>query len=86
MTKEEYFYWNDDNMKRSLNDIRKCCLKLQFSWEHPPLLKIPLEHIVLDELQLMLRITGKYSCVSIYKYLTNYQGVLLSIRENKRMV
>ena len=36
-----------------------CCLNEQFSCVHPPLLNIPLENVVLDEMHLMLRITGK---------------------------
>lgn len=57
MTKPEDFYWGI-NLKRTLEDIRQCCLKQLFSCERPPLLNIPLENIVLDELHLMLRITG----------------------------
>lgn len=57
MTKPEDFYRLDE-MRRTLDDIRKCCLKLEFSCERPPLLNIPLENVILDELHLMLRITG----------------------------
>ncbi len=57
MTRPEDFYWMDD-IRRTLDDIRQCCLKHQFSCERPPLLNIPMENIVLDELHLMLRITG----------------------------
>jgi hypothetical protein len=59
MTKPEDFYRLDD-IRRTLADIRRCCLKLQFSCERPPLLNIPLENVVLDELHLMLRITGMF--------------------------
>ena len=58
MTKPQDCYWMAD-IKRTLEDIRKCCLKRQFSCDRPPLLNILLENIVLDELHLMLRITGK---------------------------
>ena len=54
MTRPEDFYWMD-NIRRTLDDIRACCLKHQFSCD---LLNIPIDHIVLDELHLMLRITG----------------------------
>ncbi|CAB3986080.1 Hypothetical predicted protein [Paramuricea clavata] len=46
-----------ENIRRTLDNIRECCLNQTFSCEHPPLLNIPLENIVLDELHLMLRIT-----------------------------
>lgn len=57
MTKPENFYW-EDNIRRTLDDIRACCIKLEYSCERPPLLNIPVENIILDELHLMLRITG----------------------------
>ncbi|CAB4027472.1 Hypothetical predicted protein [Paramuricea clavata] len=49
MTKPQDFYWTID-IKRTLEDIRQCCLKKQFSCDCPPLLNIPLENVVLDEL------------------------------------
>jgi hypothetical protein len=58
MTKTQDFYWSSD-IRRTIEDIRQCCLKKRFSCDHPPLLSIPLGNIVLDELHLMLRITGK---------------------------
>ena len=57
MTKSEDFY-DMENITRTLDNIRECCLNQTFSCERPPLLNIPLENIVLDELHLMLRITG----------------------------
>lgn len=57
MTKPEDFYMGED-IKRTLEEIRQCCLKLEYSCERPLLLNIPQENIVLDELHLMLRITG----------------------------
>ena len=59
MTKPEDFYRLDD-IRRTLGDIRRYCLKLQFSCERPPPLNIPLENVVLDELHLMLRMTGMF--------------------------
>jgi hypothetical protein len=44
---------------RSLKDIQDCALKNQFSCQHKPLLEVKLENVVLDELHLMLRITGQ---------------------------
>ncbi|CAB4025926.1 Hypothetical predicted protein [Paramuricea clavata] len=58
MTKSQDFYLIGD-IKRTLEDIKACCLKKQFSCERPPLLNIPVENIVLDELHLMLRVTDK---------------------------
>lgn len=63
-------------MARTLEEIKKCALSQTHSCVHQPLLNIPLENIVLDELHLMLRITGVVSThfpptgsslVSIYK-------------------
>ena len=53
MTKPMNFYWEEH--KRTLAGMRRCALKQQYSCQHPPLLNIPLEHVVLDELHLMLR-------------------------------
>ena len=58
MSKPKDFYW-DDSRKRTLEDIKLSAQKQQFSCQHPPLLNIPLENVVLDELHLMLRVTGK---------------------------
>ena len=57
MSKSQDNYWMV-NIKRTLEDIRQCCLKQEFSCQRPPLLDIPLDNIVLDELHLMLRVTG----------------------------
>jgi hypothetical protein len=57
MTKPMNFYW--ENCRRTLADMKKCALKKTMSCEHLPLLDKPLENVVLDELHLMLRITGK---------------------------
>ena len=58
MSKPKDYYW--ENVVRSLTDIRNCAAKNIYSCEHQPLLNIPLENVVLDELHLMLRITGWY--------------------------
>ena len=57
MSKSKDNYWMV-NIKRTLEDIRQCCLKQEFSCQRPPLLDIPLDNIVLDELHLKLRVTG----------------------------
>ncbi|CAH3172702.1 unnamed protein product [Porites lobata] len=57
MTKPMNHYW--ENGKRTIDEMKRCSLKQQFCCEHPPLLDIPLENVVLDELHLMLRVTDK---------------------------
>ena len=52
-------YWETHDC-RSLKDIKDCALKNQFSWQHQPLLEVKLENVILDELHLMLRITGDH--------------------------
>ena len=59
---DTYFRWDmskpmdfwETNECRSLKDIQDCAKKRMFSCQHKPLL----ENVVLDELHLMLRITG----------------------------
>ena len=54
-------YYESSLKKRTLEDIKKCChLKRgnkNFCCVNPPLLNIPLDHIILDELHLLLRVT-----------------------------
>jgi ATP:corrinoid adenosyltransferase len=50
-------YWETHD-HRTIEDIKSCALKSVFSCQHQPLLDIKLENVVLDELHLMLRITG----------------------------
>lgn len=57
MLKPQDYYWND-TIVRSLKDIKECVKKQTYSCEHMPLVNIPLENVTLDELHLMLRITG----------------------------
>ena len=59
MSKELTFWENEHG--RSNTDIQECALKGTFSCQHLPLLDIKLENIVLDELHLMLCITGEKS-------------------------
>lgn len=59
MTKPDTLY-DSSPQKRTIEDLRKCChLKKgkNFCCINPPLLDIPLDHIILDELHLLLRIT-----------------------------
>jgi hypothetical protein len=57
MSKPENYY-SEKPIARTLEEIRKCALKQSCSCVHQPLLNVPLDNIVLDELHLMLRITG----------------------------
>jgi hypothetical protein len=57
MSKQQDYYWGDD-IVRTQKDIKECAKKSQYSCDHQPLLNIKLENVVLDELHLMLRITG----------------------------
>lgn len=63
MSKPMDFYITDKEMIRTLEDIKKCALKNSYSCEHVPLVNIPLENIVLDELHLMLRVTGEQTYI-----------------------
>ena len=51
-------YYNDGIMRRTLQTIKDCAWKQSLSCAYQPLLNIPLENVVLDELHLMLRVTG----------------------------
>ena len=57
MSKPEKHY-SSEEYARSLTKIRKWVLKKEYSCDHPPLLDVSLENVVLDELHLMLRVTG----------------------------
>ena len=57
MTKPQNYYWGD-HVVRKICDTREDAKHNKHSCEHQPLLNIPLENVVLDELHLMLRITG----------------------------
>ena len=72
MTKDEMFYYSE-NMRRTLEEIRCLCLKKKhnFGCISPPLLDIELGNVRVDELHLLLRITGLndtiYICTTIIK-------------------
>ena len=53
-------YYNSDPIRRTLKELHEFPMKSKgenFCCVHKPLLNIPLDHIILDELHLMLRIT-----------------------------
>ena len=64
MSKVEDYYWNDE-MRRTLEDIVQRCTqkKDNFGCILPPLLNIKLDNVRVDELHLLLRITGMYTSV-----------------------
>ena len=57
MSKDKDFYCKAD-IARTLAGIKKSAKKHEKPCDHQPLLEIPLENIILDELHLMLRVTG----------------------------
>ena len=57
MSKSKDFYHQESN-KRTLEKIKEYYKTRQYSCEHYPLLNIELDNVVLDELHLMLRVTG----------------------------
>ena len=65
MSKPESHYCSDE-LKRTLEELFDLCTKKKnnFGCISPPLLHIKLENVRIDELHLLLRITGKY----IYGY------------------
>ena len=77
MTRPRDFYWTI-YIKGTLEDIRKSCLKKQFLFDRPPLLNIPLEDDVLDELHLMPRVTGECTIMFNFSHslITIYQSVV----------
>ena len=56
MSKPEDFCWGD--LARTLNKLKEWATRSKFSCEHQPLIDIKLENVVLDELHLMLHVTG----------------------------
>ena len=50
-------YWRGD-IARTLEEVKEGAQKNKYSCAYRPLLHIPLDNVVLDELHLMLRITG----------------------------
>jgi len=57
MTKPQNYY-SEDPFVRKIDGISEDAKHKKHSCEHQLLLNIPLENVVLDELHLMLRITG----------------------------
>ena len=60
MSKDVNFYSQRD-IARTLTDIKTCAKQHEMSCEHQPLVNIPLDNIVLDELNLMLKVTSRLS-------------------------
>lgn len=58
MSKAMNYYWQASKARDSKKMADEWPKKKKFSCAHPPLLNVPLKNIVLDELHLMLRITG----------------------------
>lgn len=58
MTKDLDFY-NTGDMRRTLQEIRDFHSSNKFCCIHPPLFDIELDHVVLDELHLMMRISDR---------------------------
>ena len=58
MVKPEDFYWDDD-VVRSMSDISKHAQSNSYGCRSEPLVKLPLTHVVMDELHMMLRITDR---------------------------
>lgn len=56
MSMPKDFYWGD--LARTITLIKEWAKSNKFSCQHKPLIDIPLENVVLDELHLMLRVTG----------------------------
>jgi len=55
--KPQDFYW-EQHISRKIGNFAEWERQMKYSCAHPPLLNIPLENVVTDELHLMLRITG----------------------------
>lgn len=58
MSKSMNYYWQEENARDSKKMADEWPKKKKFSCAHPPLLKVHLKNIVIDELHLMLRVTG----------------------------
>lgn len=60
MSKPKGYYW-ENNIARSIGNFAEWARQNKFSCAHPPLLNIPLQNVIVDELHLMLRVTGRIS-------------------------
>ena len=69
-------YWRED-VARTLQEVKECAKKSQYSCQHCPLLDIPLENVVLDEFHLMLRVTGNRAIHDGDHHNDNYNFYLL---------
>lgn len=56
MSKPKDFYW-EQHTSRKIGNFAEWARQKKYSCAHPPLLNVPLENVVVDELHLMLRIT-----------------------------
>ena len=63
MSKPENYYCQKPRA-RTLTEVKKCALEQKLSCVHQPLIDIQLENIILDELHLMLRITGEINDIN----------------------
>lgn len=54
-------YYQSDKLKRTLKSIKGCCTKSKenFCCINPPLFNIELDHVILDELHMMLTVTDR---------------------------
>jgi hypothetical protein len=59
MSKPIDFYWTEQ-FARTLAHILECAKSNMFSCKHRQLIRISLQNVVLDELHLMLRVTGQH--------------------------
>lgn len=59
MSKPKEYYWGA-SFARTLQQLKDCANTQKYSCEHQPLLEISLDNVVLDELHLMLRVTGHW--------------------------
>ena len=82
MSKARDYYWQE-SLVRTLQTMKDHTKNQKFSCVHKPLLEIPLENVVLDELHLMLRVTGMYTSTTrtnrffqfLFFFVTYYRSV-----------
>ena len=69
MSKARDYYWQE-SLVRTLQTIKDSANSKKLSCAHQPLLEIPLQNVILDELHLMLRVTGTCSlfCQTLLVY------------------
>ena len=68
MSKDIDFH-NTGEIKRTLQEIREFQGSTKFCCIHPPLFDIDLDHVVLDELHLMMRITDRLTDCIITEFM-----------------